>query len=271
MSKRNLTILAPTYNRFVYTKYTFDTIAQYTDWDCVEEVLVGDAGSTDGTRELVQQYDFVRMYDVEPGSVAKNVRRGAELAQTEYILMAANDIAVSPGWNRKALDAIKLGMEHDIWIVNYDMPDRDMLEAISARLPARGGGTFVLAMGEPRGCIEGAGFSLQRSFQAGGLWVTTRELLLSETQYGRLGDMVTGAFYGMWYWHVFSFQDHIAIRTPRLGCLLWEMLPEVPSGSSYQKYRLDDPLVRKFLEHEDPAALRREYVEKGWMRDVKYV
>ena len=83
MTKQNekeLTILILTYNRFEYTKLTLDSVGLYTDFSCVKEVLVGDAGSTDGTRELVETYEFVdRVYDVPHGSVADNLRRGAEL------------------------------------------------------------------------------------------------------------------------------------------------------------------------------------------------
>jgi len=36
-------------------------------------------------------------------------------------------------------------------------------------------------------------------------------------------------------------------------------------------HRLDDPLVKKFMAEEDPVALRQEYIDNGWMRDMRYI
>jgi len=264
---KDLAILVPTYNRYTYTRYTLDALAQYTDFSCVKEVLVGDAGSTDGTRELAMQYDFVtRTYDVPHGNVAMNIRRGVELAQSQYILMLCNDIIVSPDWNSRALEALKFGFEHGIWIVNYDMPDLHLAQAIMTRLEWKAGIPSINKNSAPWDCVHSNDFSLQRTYHAGGLLISNRELLLSKATYGSLGEVYTGQYYGMWHWHVLNFQGHIAVMLPRSGCLLLEFLPDIPEDSDYMTYRLEDPLVQKFLAEEDPVALRQEYIDKGWMR-----
>ena len=268
---KELTILVPTYNRFMYTKYTLDALSLYTDFSCVKDVLVGDAGSTDGTRELAEQYEFVtKVYDIPHGSVARNIRKGAELATTPYVLMLCNDIIVSKDWNRSALESLKAAEEHGIKVLNYDMPDKDLDEAKSGWVTEKQQGGFEVTHGHVRPPIEHDGFSIQPTYQAGGLWITTRELLLSQTRFGKLGDMVTNVYFGWWYWHVLSFQGEVAVRLPRLACLLLEFLPDIPQGSNYMNYRLGDPLVKEFLAEEDPVALKQEYVSKGWMRDVKH-
>lgn len=264
---KELTILLMTYNRFLYTKYCLDALAQYTDFSCVKEVLVGDAGSADGTLELLEHYDFItRVYRVPYGSVANNIRTGAGLATGKYILILGNDILVSQDWNRRALEAICAGQEHGIRIVCYDMPDGDLRDAVLGN--AR---RFVpnAIPHNVRGPINCGDFKLQPTWQAGGLWITSRELLLSRNGFGELGQVAEGqVYFGWWFWHL-AFQGQIAVLQPRLATYMMELGNQLPSGCEYMRPRLEEPLVKELLA-EDPVALKQEYLRKGWMRDFKY-
>lgn len=263
---KELTILILTYNRFVYTKYTLDAISLYADFSCIKEILIGDAGSTDGTRDLVEQYDFVgQVYDVPYGSVAQNIKRGIELSTGKYLLHLGNDMIVSKDWNRKALEALKVAEKYGIRILNYDMPDVDLHEAM------HGGPLIERIVGRPYRYsepIDFDGFSIQPTWQAGGLYITTRELLLSSNRFGKLGVMDKGIYFGFWFWHL-GFDGQIAARIPRLGTFLIEYANKIPIGLQHTAGRLDEPIIKELLK-ENPAALRKEYIAKGWMREVNY-
>ena len=270
-----LTILLMTYNRFIYTKYCLRALLEYTDFSCVKEVLIGDAGSTDGTwKELIEPYDrmgerdqtLLKTYQVPYGSVANNIRTGAGLATGKYILILGNDILVSQDWNRKALAAIRAGQEHGIRIVCYDMPDGDLYDAVHGNVRR-----FVpnAIPHNARGPINCGDFKLQPTWQAGGLWITSRDLLLSRNGFGELGQVAEGqVYFGWWFWHL-GFQNQIAVLQPRLATYMMELGDQLPSGCEYMRPRLDEPLVKELLA-EDPVALKQEYLRKGWMRDFKY-
>ena len=263
---KELTILILTYNRYVYTKYTLDAVALYADFSCIKEILVGDAGSTDGTRDLVEQYDFVdQVYDVPYGSVVQNIRKGIELSTGKYLLHLGNDMIVSKDWNRKALEALKAAEKHGIRILNYDMPDGDLYEA------THGGPLIARLIGKPYRYSEPIafdGFSIQPTWQAGGLYITTRELMLSSNCYGSIGSMDSGIYFGFWFWHL-GFQGQIAARLPRLGTFLIEYAEKIPPVLQHMAKRLDEPIIKDLLK-EGPAELRKEYIAKGWMREVNY-
>jgi len=271
MDEKELTILIMVYNRFEYTKLTLDAVGMYTDFSCVKEILVGDAGSTDGTRELLDTYEFIdRIYEVPFGSIAINIRNGARLASSKYVMILGNDMLVCQDWNRYALDAIHTGNQYGIRIVGWGIPDGHLEEAIagdprkySPKLKTR------YLHREP---IEGDGFTLYPSWQAGGRWITDLELLLSENQFGRLGQFGEGiVYYGWWYWHL-GFQNQIAAMVPRIPVLPIEFMEDLPYVFSTMKYRLEEPLepiVAEALKC-NPAKLRQEYIDKGWMRDFNF-
>jgi len=265
---KDLTILLMTYNRFIYTKYCLDALAQYTDFSCVKEVLVGDAGSTDGTRELLDHYDFItKIYEVPYGSVANNIRTGARLATGKYVQIVGNDILVSQDWNRKALEAIMAGERHGIRIVCYDMPDGDLHHAIHGNVAA-----FISNLKYSylhQEAVHFDGFVLQPTWQAGGLWITSKQLLLSTNQLGRLGEVAEGrVYFGWWFWHL-GFQNQIAVLLPRLATYMMEFGDRIPFGCRYMSHRLEEPIIKELLK-ENPIGLKRKYIEKGWMRDFRY-
>jgi len=252
-----------------------DAIGLYTDFSCVREVLVGDAGSTDGTREFLDTYEFVdKVYDVPYGSVASNLRRGAELGTGKYILTMDNDVIVPDQWNRLALNAIIAGAEHGIRMIGCEMPDGHLEEAIygdpGRALP------FVNLRYLHREQIECDGFTIQPTWHVGGIRVAERELFLSKNQFGYLGNGFgedDSPYFGFWRWHL-GFQNQLAVLIPRMGCLVTEFIKNarVPDALRYSSYRLSEPLepiVREAL-GQPLSELREEYIAKGWMRDFDF-
>ena len=269
ISEKELTILILTYNRFEYTKLTMDSVSLYTDFSCVKEVLVGDAGSTDGTRELVEQYEFVdKVYDVPHGNVAKNLRRGAEVGAGKYMLTLDNDMIVSDGWNRKVLEAMYAGLDHGIRLIGYAMPDGAHLDyAVNSDpsnvIPALNGQYLH------RGPIDCGEFTLQPTWCIGGMRIAERELFLSKNAFGYLGDLLTKqkeTYYGFWYWQLL-FVNQIAALQPPLPILPIELIDNLPKAFQHAAPRLQDPdpIVKEAMACR-PTELRRKYVDKGWMR-----
>lgn len=273
--EKELTILILTYNRFEYTKLTMDSVSLYTDFSCVKEVLVGDAGSTDGTRELVEQYEFVdKVYDIPYGSVAKSLRRGAQIGTGKYIITLDNDMIVSEGWNRKALEAIRIGNDHGIRLIGYAMPTGRMLKNAvygdpASVIPALRGKYLY------RPPIHCDGFSLQPVWCLGGMRIANREFFLQKNTMGYLGDLVLDskkdkAYFGFWYWQIL-FVNQLAALQPPLPILPIELMENLPPSFQYASHRLSNPdtLVQEALNC-GPASLKKEYIDKGWMRDFDF-
>jgi len=246
---RELSILLLTYNRCAFTYYCLEALKIYTDFSCVADVLIGDCHSTDGTEELITSYGFVsRVYKVPHGSVATNMKRGAEFAQGKYVLKLDNDILVSKDWNLKALTVMKAAEKHKIRIIGYDLSDENLRKASIGR-PIR---------------LDDCGYTLQPMKYVGGRIITSKALLLEENCYGHLDDM-KGQYHGWWQWHQ-AFEGQIAAILPRLACFDMTRIQQIPPGYEYISQRRGEPIVERLI-RENPLQLKRLYVGKKWMRE----
>lgn len=70
------------------------SVVKYSDY----EVIVVDDGSTDGTQDLVESYDFVRLVRAEHGGLSKARNLGAAVATGEIFAYTDDDCEVDPGW-----------------------------------------------------------------------------------------------------------------------------------------------------------------------------
>ena len=245
------TIILRTHNRFAYTKWTLESVKKYTNWEYVDEFLVGDAESVDGTLELLESYDFVdKIYHVPAGNIGINLRKGAELAKNKYVIVLDNDLLVSQDWDLKAYLAIQEGKKHGLNIIAYHLAS----DSIKQR-------------GRPIPFEYGILIPVQA---VGGLVITTKELLLSENDIGKLGEYNNSEYkehekyMSWWIWHQF-FINQIALLYPDPMCLLIEYGDKLPERYAFQKERLNDSLVKAALK-EDPIGLKQLYIQNKWMR-----
>jgi glycosyltransferase involved in cell wall biosynthesis len=132
-----VSIIIPNYNRLDYLKDCLQSISNqsYKDW----EALVVDDGSTDGSKQLVEQFRkqdqrfkwFVRTGNLKGASVCRNM--GVERANGDYIIFLDSDDLLAPNCleqrveimeNNAALDfsvfkmqffKIKPGDDNRIW------------------------------------------------------------------------------------------------------------------------------------------------------------
>ena len=100
--------------------------------------------------------------------------------------------------------------------------------------------------------------------------ITTKELLLSENDIGKLGEYNNSEYkehekyMSWWIWHQF-FINQIAFLYPDPMCFLIEYGDKLPERYAFQKERLNDSLVKAALK-EDPIGLKQLYIQNKWMR-----
>ncbi|MEM4267009.1 MAG: glycosyltransferase, partial [Candidatus Nanoarchaeia archaeon] len=100
-----VSIIMPVFNNLEYTKKAIAAIGRHTKG---YELIVIDNGSTDGTKEWLDERQEIRVLHLPenlgvPG--AKNL--GLALAKGEYICFLDNDTEAGPGWLEQFLDAFK--------------------------------------------------------------------------------------------------------------------------------------------------------------------
>lgn len=131
MSKTpSVSIVIPSYNKREYVAASIESALAQTH-AC--EVIVIDDGSTDGSRDIIRNYDGQITWKAEQnrgGSAARN--RGVELAKGEYIqFLDADDILPNHKVARQ-LDRLSERGPLDIafcpWSYFYDNGDRDALD-----------------------------------------------------------------------------------------------------------------------------------------------
>jgi hypothetical protein len=244
-----LSILIITHNRLEFTRFCLGAVGLYAEPDCIADIVIGDAQSTDGTERLVNDFQFggipKAVYTAPAGNVAKNLRMGAERAMGEYIFVVGNDILVAPNFSSLALSAIRQAIPHGINIVAYDDADYRL--------------HFY---GEP--IALGNGITLKRSKNVGGLVIIPRKKMLEKGAGGYLGEINT-KYEGWQIWYRL-FDKELAMMFPRIGCFDMLRIATQPKGFEYIQYRRKEPIVQELLAT-DPIALERQYVAKKWSRN----
>jgi O-antigen biosynthesis protein len=110
--KTSIVIL--TYNQLDLTKKCFDSIFKHTNMDDIEMIIV-DNGSTDGTREYLKGFPFIKTVLNEKNlGFAKGCNQGAEIASGDNVLFLNNDTIVTENWLNPMLSLLysdeKVGM-----------------------------------------------------------------------------------------------------------------------------------------------------------------
>lgn len=108
MKEESVDLLYIACNRLEFTKETFTTLLANTDWQFVRELFVYDDGSTDGTREWLEEKTaaapvttrFVRTNYSSPVAAMVDFIRSATAPMLAKI---DNDTMTPPGWLRQSL------------------------------------------------------------------------------------------------------------------------------------------------------------------------
>jgi GT2 family glycosyltransferase len=108
MTERSVDLMYLAWNRFEFTRRTFRTLLDNTDWEFVHELFVYDDGSTDGTREWLQTESrncpaAVRWFGNRFGSPVTAMRHFIEHATAPMLAKTDNDAMLPSGWLQQSL------------------------------------------------------------------------------------------------------------------------------------------------------------------------
>jgi len=93
-----VSVVIPNWNGIKFVGMCLDSMAHSTFKDF--EVIVVDNGSTDGSRELIEEkYPHVRLIKLpENMGFARACNEGLKASDAEYICLLNNDIEIDPDW-----------------------------------------------------------------------------------------------------------------------------------------------------------------------------
>jgi glycosyltransferase involved in cell wall biosynthesis len=103
-----LSIVVPVYNKSKFTANCLQNLYEVCS-KIKHEILIMDDGSTDDTKEVVQQFvgtmQNIRYFKFENNvGVTKARNKGVEYAKGEYICVINNDVVFKPGHFEKLME-----------------------------------------------------------------------------------------------------------------------------------------------------------------------
>lgn len=103
------TIVIPTHNGLSLLKKNLPSLKNAPSADCPFDVVVADNGSTDGTGPwLAENWPDVRVLALKRNTgFAPACNRGADTAETPFVVFLNNDMKVEPGWLPPLLEAVE--------------------------------------------------------------------------------------------------------------------------------------------------------------------
>ena len=118
-----VSVITPAYNRASFLKETIESVISQ-DYPNLQYIVLDD-GSTDNTKEIVQQYARRLYWESHPNmGETRTVNRGFSLAEGEILGVVNSDDPLLPGAISAAVDA--MAAKPDV-VVAY--PDWDMIDA----------------------------------------------------------------------------------------------------------------------------------------------
>lgn len=126
-------LFMPTCNRFEYTKVALESLMQTSDHALINQLILVDSKSEDGTREYLE--DFVKRKFLFPAVLIKTEARhivhsmlaAREAAKSALIAKIDSDSVPPPGWLRVSLDVMKRHPE--IWALGIVPRTNDVTPA----------------------------------------------------------------------------------------------------------------------------------------------
>ena len=101
----DFSIVTPSYN---YAQYIRECIESVKSQEGVTfEHIVQEAGSTDGTREILKEYSHLRVYEEKDSGMSDGINRGFRRARGRWVMWFNTDDRLLPG----ALAAVKRFVE----------------------------------------------------------------------------------------------------------------------------------------------------------------
>lgn len=121
------------WNRFQFTKWSFESLLKYTEWELVDKLVVHDDGSTDGTSEYLREQVRHAPANVEvifragphlggPVAVMNHSLLNDKLG-SKYFIKMDNDIIFCKGWLTEAHEVME--RNHGLGVLGLEYFDGD--------------------------------------------------------------------------------------------------------------------------------------------------
>ncbi|MFQ5741408.1 MAG: glycosyltransferase family 2 protein [Acidobacteriota bacterium] len=187
-----LTVIIPTWNRKDLLRRCLGSLQQQT---VAAQILVVDNGSTDSTREMIQnefkEVDYLRLEKNE--GFAKAVNRGIDHSNSEFLALLNNDTEAHPKWVESGLEALEGHPEYGFFasrMIHYLR--RDRLDS-AGDCYNRAGMPYKRGLGEPihrfatsepvQAASAGAAFYRRELFEGVGLFDEDFYLYLEDVEF----------------------------------------------------------------------------------------
>ena len=107
VTARGCSIIIPLFNQLAYTRNCLEALKRHTDPSLIEEIILVDNGSEDGTREYLATLDGCTVIRNERNlGFAKACNQGAKASTSPWLLFLNNDTEPQPGWLEPLLDIL---------------------------------------------------------------------------------------------------------------------------------------------------------------------
>jgi len=114
-----ISIIIPTLNEASYIGRLLEHLLSNSSPDQIQEIIVVDGGSSDGTLEIVSSFNFVRIVSSEKGR-AKQLNKGAQKAESDIFYFLHADSLPPEGFDRLILEAISQGAEAGCFRLKFE-------------------------------------------------------------------------------------------------------------------------------------------------------
>jgi glycosyltransferase involved in cell wall biosynthesis len=159
----DFTIITPVYNGEAYLRETVESVLSNFDPDLKFEYLIIDDGSTDNTKNILEQYSenkLVKVFSVKNSGEAAAVNYGLEKAKGLYILVVnADDPLLSPRIFKLANEIFKAKEKVVVVYPDWEIVSASNIVLETKKLPSY---SFDVMVGEFQ-CLPGPGSVFRRS------------------------------------------------------------------------------------------------------------
>lgn len=94
-------------NRLEFTRESLDNLCRNTNWSLVDNFVIYDDGSTDGTLEFLQSCVFAEVRQTSFGSGILVANDFISRSEAEFVATLDNDAMVPPGWLGIGLEVLQ--------------------------------------------------------------------------------------------------------------------------------------------------------------------
>lgn len=135
-----LSIAIPTYNGSKYIRETLDSIIfQLDDIDEEIEIVISDNASTDGTSEIIKQYQnehsFIRYFcNNENLGADRNVDLVVRRSRGKHVWLFSDDDKLNSGAIKKVFDVLEIHPNIGFIWVNFDQYNEDFSSCVHERM-----------------------------------------------------------------------------------------------------------------------------------------